>query len=281
MNNHRHISLFILILLIAFGSCAAQEKDSVRIKIMKDIDGEMQVFEKSYPDRETMINDPEFKAFQEQTGDTATFILRTGEKGFNWTQDGSDRKFIVIDEVGEGDGHVMIQKDHVIRLKDGGGSNFMFRSGEDEDSNVIVIDGDSTKTIELKTMDGNATWVSKGGGDHFYAFRAGGRSISIRDAETEEITFLDDAVTRELKPESMEFNINASEGTLSMEFTTGSGDLNVNVYNSDGGQIFTEYHSKFDGNYAKTINLSGQEAGTYFLEIRQGQRAVYKKILIR
>ncbi|MEJ2003562.1 MAG: T9SS type A sorting domain-containing protein [Cyclobacteriaceae bacterium] len=274
---HKYIAIIPLLFFFPLSTILAQEEDSIRVKIMKETNGQMRVFEKAYASEEEMANDPEFKQFQEDAGDSSTFIFRTGQGNFSWNQD-SDDSFVIIDKVQDGDENIVV-KDQVIRLGSGNGNNFMFRSGDDEESEVTIINGDTVRTLKLHGPH-NRVWVNRRGNPGAVRFRAG-RSISLQEVTADDLAGSGKSTGRELKPKEIEFNIDGSEGTLYIQFLIDSGELSVEVFNKDRGQIFYDYRSDFDGRYAKTINLSGQEAGTYYLEIRQGSRTLFKKILVK
>jgi len=273
-------AILILLALLPLGTLMAQENDSVRVKIIKDINGEMKVFERVYPNREAMNEDEAFREFQEMEGDSATVFIRSGGN-FNWNMNDDEGTFIVIDEMKEGTDSV-IMKDHVFRINGNRNGSFVFRSRDDEqDGNIIIMNGD---TIKMRRPAGpsNQVWVQqRGGHGSRYMLHRGGRSISIQDASEQDLQSIGKKAGRELKTESIQYNIEGAEQTIYIQFSTEPGELQVSVMNSDGGHIFMEQLSDFDGDYAKTITLSGQEAGTYFLEIIQGSRSIYKKIIMK
>ncbi|MCA6078460.1 T9SS type A sorting domain-containing protein [Fulvivirga sedimenti] len=282
-------NILVITLFLFFGAACesfAQDEKPVRIKIMKDVDGEMKVFEKSYSSKEEMANDPEFKKFQEETGDSNIFIMP--KKGnFTWSTDSSTNKFIVIgrEAHSDGDHDIVISEDHVIQLGDGKSNTFVFKgSGEEtSEADVFFFKGDSSKaSYEFKSIDGPKKWVVRSSDAPMVTLRKihAGRNISINDPSDNEIRSAGLSAGKALKPESIEYILDAAQGTLTVRMEAAKGSLHVSIANSDGNRIYAEELNNFDGAYSKTINLSGQEAGTYFLEIRQGQKALFKKIMI-
>ena len=282
-------NILVIALFFFFGAACesfAQDEKPVRIKIMKDVDGEMKVFEKSYSSREEMANDPDFKKFQEETGDSNIFIM-PGKGNITWSSDSSKQKFIVIESNthSDGDHDIIFSEDHVIQLGDGKANTFVFKGSGAEtiDSEVFLFEGDSSNaTFEFKSVDSPKKWVVRSSGQPAVGLRRihAARKISINDPADNEIRSAGLTAGKTLKPGSIEYILDAAEGTLTLRMEAAKGSLSVAVFNQDGNSVFSEEINNFDGQYKKTINLSGQEAGTYFLEIRQGQKVLFKKILI-
>ncbi len=280
------VAFIFLFMIAASVKTVAQEEKPVRIKIMKDVNGETKVFEKSYSSKEEMENDPEFKKFQEESGEANIFIL-PGKGNFTWSSDSTDTKFMIIqsETIGEGDAEIMHSEDHVIHLGDGSARTFVIKGGDADTikSNVFFFKGDSSETaFEFKSSPVKSKWIVRSQSEPAFHMRTlrGHKNMSINDPTENEVRSAGLSADKQLNPRSIEYVLNTTEGTLTVRLETGKGSLSVAVSNSNGNQIFSEELSNFNGQYRKTINLSGQEAGTYFLEIRQGTKALFKKIII-
>lgn len=80
--------------------------------------------------------------------------------------------------------------------------------------------------------------------------------------------------------DEISFYPNPNDGVLNLSFiTTQKLPVKVVLYNSDGGIVYLEERSAFDGNYKKTIDISDEPNGTYFLQILQNEKSYSKKII--
>lgn len=58
-------------------------------------------------------------------------------------------------------------------------------------------------------------------------------------------------------------------------------DVQINIYNSQGQQVFVKEFRSVQGAFAGTIDLRNQGAGIYMMRIRHGKQAYYNKLLIQ
>lgn len=56
-------------------------------------------------------------------------------------------------------------------------------------------------------------------------------------------------------------------------------DLSVSIYDAQGKMVYYEMLGEFSGSYANEIDLSGREAGVYYLEIAQGTKSFCRKVI--
>ena len=79
--------------------------------------------------------------------------------------------------------------------------------------------------------------------------------------------------------EQISFFPNPNNGLLNLSFSTSDqSPLNIHVYDVNGQMVYMEELNEFAGSYTNQIDISNQPAGTYFLQIVQGQKSYSKKI---
>jgi len=84
-----------------------------------------------------------------------------------------------------------------------------------------------------------------------------------------------------LEVDNMVFYPNPSNGKFNLKFSQKQkGDATVSVYNTSGRQVYTESLAGFSGDYNKSIDISGNEKGVYFVKVEQGRHAMVKKIVL-
>jgi hypothetical protein len=112
-------------------------------------------------------------------------------------------------------------------------------------------------------------------------------SITIRIAEisSADLQSVNENANPKLKPsndmfiEQISFFPNPNNGLLNLSFSTSDqSSLNIHVYDVNGQMVYMEELNEFAGSYTNQIDISNQPAGTYFLQIVQGQKSYSKKI---
>lgn len=84
-----------------------------------------------------------------------------------------------------------------------------------------------------------------------------------------------------LSIEKLEFFPNPSSGRINLKFDLPStGNTDVSILNSDGKRVYHESLINFSGKYSKEIDLSMNAKGIYFVQIKQGDYAQLKKIIL-
>ncbi|MBX7052878.1 MAG: PDZ domain-containing protein [Flavobacteriales bacterium] len=86
--------------------------------------------------------------------------------------------------------------------------------------------------------------------------------------------------TNDLDLEQISFYPNPNDGILNLNFvTTEKKPIKIVLYNGSGEMVYLEERSGFDGNYNKTIDISDEPNGTYYLQIMQDGKSYSKKIV--
>ncbi|MCB0795403.1 MAG: PDZ domain-containing protein [Flavobacteriales bacterium] len=84
----------------------------------------------------------------------------------------------------------------------------------------------------------------------------------------------------ELGLDELELFPNPGSGYFRLRFDVRErGDLNVDVHNATGERIYQETISGFKGRYERTLDLSDQANGNYFVVIKQGGKATSRKVI--
>lgn len=292
MKNIKHVVLIAAISALPLLTASAQE-GKYKVKIIKDKDGKKEVYEKDYTSREEMANDPNL-------GEMRIVELDSIE-GFKWESDTSGIMRIHIARDGEtSDRNVMVfstDEEGVIEMHGEEGDSihsnvFVFRNGnktmeikndvkfKSKDGNVIIMKGDdSDEDVLFWNEDGSGDKRvivrSKGGGAQFFT---SGNEVQLEEATTGEIRSANFLEEKALVLRSVEYQVNTGEGTIGLKFQSKSSPVSIEVRDTSGTQVYEESVDPFNGSYSGKIDLSGQKSGTYILEIRQGQKSVYKKL---
>ncbi len=85
---------------------------------------------------------------------------------------------------------------------------------------------------------------------------------------------------KQLEAEDLNFYPNPNNGLFRLNFTLAEkGKTTIKIYNMNGAEVYSETLRNFSGNYNKEIDLTKQNAGTYFLQIIQNKKIISKEIL--
>lgn len=88
------------------------------------------------------------------------------------------------------------------------------------------------------------------------------------------------AVDSELKLDGMQVFPNPSSGFFRLQFDVPErGDLAVDVHNAKGERVYQERIVGFKGRYERTLDLSDQAGGSYYLVVTQGGRTATSKLV--
>ncbi|MBL7941452.1 MAG: PDZ domain-containing protein [Flavobacteriales bacterium] len=111
-------------------------------------------------------------------------------------------------------------------------------------------------------------------------------SIEIESISSEELARINEKASpkletkNDLQLESISFYPNPNDGILNLTFNlTTAGDLSVVMYDSNGSKVYMEERRNFSGVYNNTIDISEHADGTYYLQIKQGDKSYSKKIV--
>ncbi len=81
--------------------------------------------------------------------------------------------------------------------------------------------------------------------------------------------------------DELEFFPNPSKGLFNLKFDVEQpADTQINIYDINGKEIYTETINNFEGTFDEDINISQSEGGTYILEILKDNKRFNKKIII-
>lgn len=84
-----------------------------------------------------------------------------------------------------------------------------------------------------------------------------------------------------LEVDNMIFYPNPNSGKFNLKFSLKQkGDAMISIYNTSGKQVYTENLAGFSGDYNKSIDISGNDKGIYFVKVEQNGHAMMKKIVL-
>ncbi len=93
---------------------------------------------------------------------------------------------------------------------------------------------------------------------------------------------VDMPVDNNLRIEDLKLSPNPNKGLFHLNFNLPqNGETIVRIYNEAGRQIYNYDLGPFSGRFDDEVNISQNGAGTYFLEIRQGDRSITKKVVLQ
>ncbi len=102
--------------------------------------------------------------------------------------------------------------------------------------------------------------------------------IAKSDNSLKDINF---SIKNNLKPSELQYYPNPNDGKFNLRFNLDQkGEVMVKVLDILGNEVYKETILDFDGIYDNELNLTGREKGIYILQIRQGRKALSRKILI-
>lgn len=111
-------------------------------------------------------------------------------------------------------------------------------------------------------------------------------NIQIAEITAEEATSINKtaspklSLSNDLMLDQISFFPNPNNGILNLNFKTSEKkSVKVLLYSGSGEIIYLEERSNFDGNYSKTIDISNEPNGSYYLQIIQNGKSYSKKII--
>jgi len=268
-----------------------QEEDKqgkIHIKITKDINGEKKTFEGTYNNEKEMRNDPAYREFAGE--DENAFLFRFDELDkLMEMHEGFDPQTFAFD----------FDMDEMMpglkRFKYRGQSPGWFDKGhhsfepgieeleeleeeldvkmEDLESKLEDLD-ESLKSDILSDLEAIEEIYSKMGGPK----RIKRTQITVEEAG--------DAfgklakVKAPLELDKLNFKTLHNRLMLKFDVPEQDQDLAVRIYNADEQAIYSRYFEQFGGTFSDQIDFSPYSEGEYLLEISQGKKQLFRKIVI-
>lgn len=108
-------------------------------------------------------------------------------------------------------------------------------------------------------------------------------NISQTEAsEMKEQHGVDMPIVNNLKIEALKLFPNPSRGLFQLSFELPKeADTVIRIYNAQGRKIYEYELGSFSGEFKDEVDISQNGAGAYFLEIRQGNQSISRKILLK
>jgi PDZ domain-containing secreted protein len=107
-------------------------------------------------------------------------------------------------------------------------------------------------------------------------------NVSEAESEEMEAADIDMPVINTLAVDNLRLFPNPNNGIFNLNFTlNGQDDVNIRVFSAEGRVIYEENLGAFSGEYLDKINISNNARGIYFLQVRQGQNVLSKKIILK
>lgn len=272
-------SLF-LILCVAFGALMAQENSGeIKVRITREMDGQLQTFERTYRNDKEMRSDPDFQAF-----------MKKGQEPFPLDEDFWDASHW---EPTEDDAY------HYYDLGEPYSPPHHFRMTFHNDSLKQVFEREFRKFSDQVAMMENAIhrqlrqwnkegwywespqWSRSQAPEPLNPFEEPDSRIQISEDITEMGKRAVVKPADQLVLEDLTFNPAPGESQFKMRFSLPEqGELNIRLYNGDGLEVFSRYFPRTSGFYGEFIDLSGQLAGDYLLEVSLNGKRLTRKVTI-
>ena len=110
--------------------------------------------------------------------------------------------------------------------------------------------------------------------------------IRIDDITTEEAEALSELINEDINFDNdlemleLSFTPNPGNGAFNISFDLpNNGNTNIKIVDINGREVYYEDLGMFSGNYSKSVNISEEPAGIYFLFINQEDKQFSKKII--
>jgi PDZ domain-containing secreted protein len=107
---------------------------------------------------------------------------------------------------------------------------------------------------------------------------------NVSEAESEEMAAadIDMPVVNTLAVENLRLFPNPNNGIFNLNFNLdGTDKVNIRVFSANGIVIYEDNLGEFSGEYLEQINISDNAKGIYFLQVRQGENVLSKKIILK
>lgn len=227
------------------------KKATVRIKKVENINGVEKITDTTYT-----------------TDDPSSIQMENGNVEIKEMNDGKGTKKVVIMNV-EGDGAKMTDEEIKTKIE-----AFTIDDPDQMDGKQVVIKKVGKCNATQADIDSAKEEI------HITIIKR----IEIRDANSEDIKMLGKqagTVDNKLSLDKMTMNPNPSNGKFDLNFNLkNKGDAEVTVFDMQGKQVYNEKLSGFQGEYKKSIDLSNNQKGIYFIKIQQEKHTQVKKVII-
>ncbi len=287
-------SFFVAVFLLANqGLIMAQENESqIKIDITREVDGKTEKFSKTYSSKEEMEADEELQSFSEDMdqvtrvavapGGTQTIKIQKTDSSSSYAFDFDTevkkvvKKMKSYDDMDDDSLSVKLQK-QIYKLEEALANlgldikeeieilgdmdwdeirerhKIMIIDEEEEIDELITENEESSKQITISSIDDNEL----------------GKRGKVGKNELLELEVLD-------------YYPNPSPGRFRLKFQLKEeGPLNVKVYNIEGQEVFVRYFPRYSGVFSELIDLRGQDAGMYLLEISHDKKRLVRKMVIQ
>lgn len=111
--------------------------------------------------------------------------------------------------------------------------------------------------------------------------------VDIQDPATDEARLMNEkfnlrmSTDNNLPVKNIRLTANPGEGNFLLTFhLPQSGNTSVRIFNAKGRLIYEYDLGKFSGDFSDTVDISQNGPGTYYLDIRQGEQARLKKLVL-
>lgn len=155
-------------------------------------------------------------------------------------------------------------------------------------------DDNGNKTSHITTHTTSHTTTQYDSDNENLSNGTGGlsRDVSSMKVEMEDLTQnesqrmksdynIDMPVSNNLSIQALTIAPNPNMGMFELTFELASkGNTAINIYNADGRNIYNYDLGSFSGAFEDQIDIAQNGAGTYFLQIQQGNKSMVKKIVL-
>ena len=103
-----------------------------------------------------------------------------------------------------------------------------------------------------------------------------------KDPETRKEENKTVADNNQLNPDDFKIYPNPNSGSFDLKFHLDThGKTTINVLDASGKEVFSESFPDFTGDYNKHIDLPSKGKGTYLLNVKQDDRWMHKKVVVK
>ena len=260
--------------VIVNGDVDEEKMKEIMERMEKHQDGEHNAFFfKSDGDVEKEVD---VKVFTDEDGKVQ--ILKDGKvvEGNTWT----DEEGNTFDLEKDGK-HIIIKGD---------GATVEFFGEGDVDLNKLHH-GDGTVHVEGKDGEEVRVFVKKIGGDDVVVegdhegevrviVKKFEYKIHVEEVAEQDFENLLEAKSKQLAFDELNVFPNPSSGMLNLQFVGNDKPTSISIRDLNGKEVYSENLKDFAGSYNQEIDLRDVKQGMYLLQIRQGNKAVNKKIVV-
>ena len=289
----------MILLLVAGTACTSQaqqdDETKIKIKISRNVDGEIKTFEGEYASEEEMLSDPAYREFAGDEDDIAIFfdgdhhferIMRRhggpGAHAFSFSFDDEDgpmkhlRNF-KFDQGGPGGPGVFWFGDDEAFAKRFNSEEYEKELAEKMKELEEKMQGLDKKLKEdlmesmkeIEEMSANMMMPHR--------MRRGGISIEEPGNDFGKKGIVDTKDKLELE----DVNYMVMNKRLNLRFRVKSeGEMSVKISNEAGKEIYNRYFEKFNGTFNDDIDFAKYSSGKYLLEISHDKKRLTKKLVI-